>query len=125
MNDTTSKSLCHSMSFSTRGVIPENLSGYGKRYRFVDSLLEKRGCRTVLDIGCGNGSQLAIPLSENGYTVTGIDPDLRSIEYGRALTSRVKFVHGFLHELPSQQFDCVILSEVLEHLYEPETLLAL
>lgn len=102
----------------------ENIWGYAKRLTFVESLLRERGLRTVLDIGCGNGSQLAIPLVEKGYSVTGIDPDLPSIHRGQSLNSRVHFVHGLLHQLPVQKFDCVILSEVLEHLQEPEALLA-
>jgi SAM-dependent methyltransferase len=108
----------------------ENLWGYGKRLRFVDGVVQqtfpgrKRSDIRVLDVGCGNGSQLAIPLSGGGYQVTGVDPHLPSIERGRRLAPAVRFVHGMVSHLPPSEFDCVIISEVLEHLDAPEVLLA-
>jgi SAM-dependent methyltransferase len=78
---------------------------------------------TVLDVGCGNGSQLAIPLSEAGYQVTAVDPHQQSIERGQKLAPAVRFHHGVVSELAARKFHCVIISEVLEHLDAPETLL--
>lgn len=110
--------------------LQENLWGYGKRLRFVDGIMQqtfpgrKRSDIRVLDVGCGNGSQLAIPLSGGGYQVMGVDPHLPSIERGRRLASAVRFVHGMVNHLPPSKFDCVIISEVLEHLDAPEVLLA-
>jgi len=108
----------------------ENLWGYGRRLRFVDGVVQqtfpgrKRSDIRVLDIGCGNGSQLAIPLSGGGYEVTGVDPHLPSIERGRRLAPAVRFVHGMASHLPPGKFDCVIISEVLEHLDAPAVLLS-
>jgi SAM-dependent methyltransferase len=110
--------------------LPENLWGYGKRFRFVDDSIQRefpgrpRREIRVLDIGCGNGSQLAIPLANIGYQVTGVDPHCASIERGRILAPAVEFLHGVVGDFALSCFDCVILSEVLEHLDEPETLLA-
>jgi SAM-dependent methyltransferase len=107
----------------------ENLWGYGKRLRFVDGAIQrgfpekKRHELRVLDVGCGNGSQLAIPLAQGGYQVIAVDPHGPSIQYGRRLTSDVSFHHGFVTDLPPGKFDCVIISEVLEHLDVPEQLL--
>jgi SAM-dependent methyltransferase len=109
--------------------LQENLWGYGKRLRFVDWAMlrefpEKRRCELgVLDIGCGNGSQLAIPLAHGGYQVTAVDPHWPSIQHGRRSASDVKFHHGVVTDLPPGKFDCVIMSEVLEHLDAPEVLL--
>ncbi len=84
----------------------------------------KKRCELrVLDVGCGNGSQLAIPLAQGGYQVTAVDPHGPSIQYGRRLTTDVKFHHGVVTDLPPEKFDCVIISEVLEHLDVPELLL--
>jgi SAM-dependent methyltransferase len=101
----------------------ENLWGYGKRFRFVHGALTAIGARTVLDIGSGNGSQLAIPLSDAGFDVIAIDTDEKSIARGNGLTNKVRFIHGDLSALPVAPFDAVILSEVLEHLHDPEALL--
>jgi SAM-dependent methyltransferase len=109
--------------------LPENLWGYGKRLRFVDGAMQrefpgKKRCELrVLDVGCGNGSQLAIPLARGGYQVTAVDPHWPSIQYGRNLTPDVEFHHGIVTALPPRKFDCVIISEVLEHLDVPELLL--
>lgn len=110
----------------------EDLWGYAKRLRFVrDSICAAflQGSELqVLDVGCGNGSQLAIPLANDaGLAVTGIDPDRRSIERANQLagsTSNLKFICGSVADLPAGSlFDVVILSEVLEHLDQPAQML--
>jgi 2-polyprenyl-3-methyl-5-hydroxy-6-metoxy-1,4-benzoquinol methylase len=83
----------------------------------------------VLDVGCGNGSQLALPLAmRDGFQLTGIDPDNRSIEHARKLASQspnVTFERGRVEDLSeAHKFDVVILSEVLEHLERPAEMLA-
>ncbi len=77
----------------------------------------------VLDVGCGNGSQLAIPLAAGGYQVTAIDPHRRSIDRGRVSAPNVAFHAGVVSDLPSSKFECIVISEVLEHLEEPEALI--
>ena len=111
--------------------LPENLWGYGKRLRFVDDTLQRefpgrrRNELKLLDVGCGNGSQLAIPLAKAGYQVTAVDPHRPSIERGRGLAPTVRFLHGTLSDFSLTRFDCVILSEVLEHLSAPDVLLSM
>ena len=122
-------------SMSDKGVgapqLGENLWGYGKRLLFVDTALRlefpgrARSELRLLDIGCGNGSQLAIPMAHAGYQVTGVDPHLASIQRGRRLAPAVNFFHGVVSDLPRNQFDCVVISEVLEHLDTPEIFVAL
>jgi SAM-dependent methyltransferase len=110
----------------------EDLWGYAKRLRFVRESIQAAFGQTegprVLDAGCGNGSQLAIPLaSDERLRITGIDPDHRSIEHARRLagsSTNLTFICGEIAELPaSRPFDVVILSEVLEHLEQPEKML--
>jgi ubiquinone biosynthesis O-methyltransferase len=113
----------------------EDLWGYRKRLRFVRDVINEsfpaRSAETIriLDVGCGNGSQLSLPLAQLGFQLTGIDTDERSIAKARSLAGGIKsaqFVCGRLDELPPQdQFDVVLLSEVLEHLSEPEELLSM
>lgn len=111
----------------------ENLWGYLKRLHFVQHVIEESfpDCAVdslrVLDVGCGNGSELALPLARLGFQVTGIDIHAPSIEHARQLGSDVanlSYVCGRVEELKSPPYDVVILSEVLEHLTEPRILLS-
>jgi ubiquinone biosynthesis O-methyltransferase len=111
----------------------ENLWGYAKRLRFVEQTIAEvfperaPSSLRALDVGCGNGSELALPLARLGFQVTGIDIDAASIEHARALAIDLKnaeFICLDVAELKAEAFDVVILSEVLEHLTEPRTLLA-
>ena len=112
----------------------EDLWGYAKRLRFVREAISEAfperqpGSIRILDVGCGNGSQLALPLAlRGGFQLTGIDTDRRSIEHARRLageSDQVRFLCGRIEELEdATAFDVVILSEVLEHLERPEELL--
>src|SRR5688572_5791207 len=101
----------------------ENLWGYLKRLQFVQHVIaESFSYRSadslrVLDVGCGNGSELALPLARLGFQVTGIDIHAPSIEHARLLgvdVSNLSYVCGPVEELKSPPYDVVILSEVLE-----------
>jgi len=112
----------------------EDLWGYGKRLRFVrHSIAAAFKSQTpaqlkILDVGCGNGSQLALPLAKDGFNVTGIDTDGSSIAHAQALSGQISnavFRCGRIEEFPNlEPFDVVILSEVLEHVNDPQALLA-
>lgn len=112
----------------------EDLWGYAKRLRFVrNAIRETLSDRPaayirVVDVGCGNGSFLGLPLAQEGFQVTGIDTDRHSIEHARRLAKdlrNAKFLVGELDQLPATDlYDVLILSEVLEHLENPRRLLA-
>lgn len=111
----------------------ENLWGYAKRLRFVRESIGARfpnraaSTLRILDIGCGNGSELALPLARDGYSLIGIDTDRTSIDHARELAHQLnnaRFHCSTLDDfIDDQPYDVVILSEVLEHLGEPEQLL--
>jgi 2-polyprenyl-3-methyl-5-hydroxy-6-metoxy-1,4-benzoquinol methylase len=111
----------------------ENLWGYLKRLRFVQNVIAESfphrlaDSVRVLDVGCGNGSELALPLARLGFQVTGIDIHGPSIEHAKQLgagITNLSYVCGRVKELDSPPYDVVILSEVLEHLSEPRLLLS-
>src|SRR6185369_14733226 len=111
----------------------EDLWGYAKRIRFVRETIAQAFPGTqaeqlrVLDIGCGNGSQLTLPLAKYGFRITGIDTDERSISHARRLAeglSNVTFRCAAAAELSNEEpFEVIILSETLEHLPAPKKLL--
>ncbi len=112
--------------------IEENLWGYGKRLRFVCTSIEAAfpshvpSELRILDVGCGSATQLGLPLAQRGYKVTGIDTHEPSIRVACEISKdlpNAKFVLGSLDDLDAEPFPVVILSEVLEHVSEPEELL--
>jgi ubiquinone biosynthesis O-methyltransferase len=110
----------------------ENFVAYRKRFRFINDALTRafpdraRNSVRVLDIGCGNGSQLALPLARCGYDLTGIDLDSRSIGHAIKLAANMlntRFWVKRVEDLGEALFDVVILAEVLEHVLDPGSLL--
>jgi len=72
----------------------------------------------VLDVGCGRGI-VAYDVAKKAKTVTGIELEPKNIAFAREHYQRpnLTFVLGdALKEIPTGQFDVVILSNVLEHL---------
>jgi SAM-dependent methyltransferase len=78
----------------------------------------------VLEVGCGTGNRVALPLHMWGYAVLGIDIDHASITAGREHFARVGLDPSVLRECEldevAGEFDVIIVSEVLEHLSDDE-----
>lgn len=73
----------------------------------------------ILDIGTGNGSLLA-KLFQIGYTnLTGIDPFIdKSHDYGS-----IKILRKDIYEV-TEKYDVVMMHHSLEHMFEPQKVLA-
>jgi 2-polyprenyl-3-methyl-5-hydroxy-6-metoxy-1,4-benzoquinol methylase len=113
--------------------VPLELHGHRKKLKFIWSSIEKyrleRGLAAgkvrVLEVGCSNGRNITTPLARYGYEITGLDIHEDSIEYARSQTPlpNARFLCEDLAELPdSERFEVVILSDVLEHVNDPEWL---
>jgi 2-polyprenyl-6-hydroxyphenyl methylase/3-demethylubiquinone-9 3-methyltransferase len=85
------------------------------------------GRRTVLDLGCGGGF-LANYLAERGHRVTGIDTSAESLAVARRhdRTRSVDYRVGDACALPfpDASFDAVCAMDLIEHVTEPERLIA-
>lgn len=81
----------------------------------------------ILDIGCGAGF-LANELAQKGHHVFGIDLSLQSLEIAKKYdkTQRVEYKYANAYCLPfeNQSFDVVCALDVLEHVHEPQLLIA-
>jgi len=116
-------------------VIRETVYGIVKRLDFFIQHIEayrkeiglKPGEVGILDVGCGTGVNVAVPLANAGYSVLGLDRDPASIDLARRLAPGLKNIEFCRSSLEDQNFNqcfrVVICSEVLEHLQRPEVML--
>ncbi|TSD65859.1 class I SAM-dependent methyltransferase [Inquilinus sp. KBS0705] len=87
-------------------------------------LLDKNKNQCILDLGCGNGF-LVNHLLSLGYNAYGTDASEQGIEIAQKTNSNKFFLQDLsTGELPVPlqqiQFDTIISTEVIEHLYDPE-----
>ena len=91
----------------------------------VSAWLKEAKVKTVLDIGCGNGS-LTNELAAAGMEATGIDVSQSGLAIARNSYPHIPFFDGEIESpLPGHLkngFDAVIASEVIEHLLLPRSL---
>ena len=74
----------------------------------------------LLEIGCGSGWMLHT-LQNGGWTVTGIDFDPAAVASARTLGVKDVSANSLENcEYPDNTFDAVVMSHVIEHLYDPE-----
>jgi 2-polyprenyl-3-methyl-5-hydroxy-6-metoxy-1,4-benzoquinol methylase len=109
--------------YTTRNPIARRLmKGFLDSY---DSLLERSGATTALEVGCGEG-ELALRAAEAGLSVHGTDVSESMIRIAQSRASErglpVQFTVDdvFALEATRPPPDLVICCEVLEHLAEPE-----
>ena len=82
----------------------------------------------VVDIGCGNGSFLSL-FQDRGWDLYGSDFSASGIEIARKNYPKINFSLGNAESLPEDlasragQFDVVLSTEVIEHVYNPRGLL--
>ncbi|HEX6044882.1 MAG TPA: methyltransferase domain-containing protein [Pyrinomonadaceae bacterium] len=90
---------------------------------FIALMQKLDGVRSICDLGCGNG-HIAGRLASLGYEVTGIDASRSGIDIAQRAYPNVNFIEAFIQNaIGSEQFDLVLSSDVIEHLYRPSDLL--
>lgn len=103
-----------------------NHSNYAHHYIFpkLFDLVKNNKTSNILDIGCGNGS-LAIQLSKLGFkNLYGTDASQQGIYIAnQSLKGRFYLQDLNSEKLPEEleklNFDIIISTEVIEHLYDP------
>ncbi|HPF71174.1 MAG TPA: methyltransferase domain-containing protein, partial [Candidatus Krumholzibacteria bacterium] len=84
--------------------------------------------RRILDVGCGAGAFGAGLKDERpGLEVWGVEMDPEAAARARTVLDRVLEgdAAGVAPTLAGERFDAIVLNDVLEHVLEPEALLAL
>jgi 2-polyprenyl-3-methyl-5-hydroxy-6-metoxy-1,4-benzoquinol methylase len=91
--------------------------GILRQFRYIPSKGE------ILDVGCGRG-QLGEAIRQIGWKVTGVENSPEACETARTRLDGLieRDLHDFdgvAAELKGRQFDALIFSDVLEHVYDP------
>jgi 2-polyprenyl-3-methyl-5-hydroxy-6-metoxy-1,4-benzoquinol methylase len=91
---------------------------------FVALVRQLDGVRSICDLGCGNG-HITGRLATLGYEVTGIDASISGVRIARQHYPQAKFIQACIdRDLNGLgEYDLVISSDVIEHLYRPSDLL--
>jgi 2-polyprenyl-3-methyl-5-hydroxy-6-metoxy-1,4-benzoquinol methylase len=117
---------------STHSYIPELIAANHQvetlfNYGLICDLLKRLGVETIIDYGAGIGTFL---MTAHNYGIRGIYADLRSttMQYAQHRFKSYKVKIPVL-ELDPKEFklpnnlDCIVCTEVLEHIFEPEELI--
>lgn len=89
-------------------------------YQIILNLIERNS--RVLDLGCGDGTLLALLIKENACKGTGIEIDEKAIYQcvAKGLTVNHGDIDTGLADYSSQRFDYVILNESLQQVLNPK-----
>lgn len=78
------------------------------------------GAKKALEIGCGNG-ELLKKLDSLGWECTGTEIDKKNIQITKTKLPHIKIINGDINEteqLNNENFDLIVMSHVLEHMYD-------
>jgi len=88
-------------------------------YLQVLKLLESNGGgRSILDVGCGNGSFVDAAMVQ-GYKIRGIDPSQSAVDVAQGFNLPVQNIDFFSGKIKESSFDVLTMFEVIEHVPEP------
>lgn len=101
---------------------------FGRFKRQYETLLEREilpGCRTLLDVGCGVASPVRFFTAKMERTV-GVDGFAGAVEQSRAAGIHSAYecmnVLDIAAKFPPASFDCVLASDLIEHLEKEDGL---
>lgn len=86
----------------------------------VCDIVQERGAQTVLEVGCGDGWNCA-RLADRGLEVVGCDWSRNAIAHAARLVPKGRFYCGDVTDpgfkrVFSEQFDAIVMVEVIEHI---------
>ena len=83
----------------------------------IPSIIAAHGCKTVLDVGCADGSFTKRIADESGAETTGLDINEKSIRLARKKFPGIDFVCAELSHLGSdKKFDCIVFCSVMHEI---------
>jgi len=107
--------------------IIENSYGIRRRLQFIEEIIRRYNPSTILDMGCGSGQLITMPISSKfvNIKVIGVDNDKESIENARTNNKYPNLSFEYPEKLTdADKFDLIIASEVIEHVECPVIFIA-
>jgi SAM-dependent methyltransferase len=102
--------------------VGSKLAGAADMVRQAGALLGRKG--KLLDVGVGRG-EILVAAKEMGWDVEGVEPSEKFADHAEARTGAKIWRQPIEEtEIPDNEFDVVILAAVLEHLYNPDEIIA-
>jgi SAM-dependent methyltransferase len=100
----------------------ENIAGHVQRLKWFCEHLRRSD--HTLELGCGTGYMITLPMCTWRYDVVGIDLDDGSVQMGRDLLARNGFDPDALQTADlrdlDETYDAIVASEVLEHMTDED-----
>tara|TARA_R100001129_G_C5314661_1_gene246105 strand:- start:697 stop:1266 length:570 start_codon:yes stop_codon:yes gene_type:complete len=90
-------------------------------YAAARKLCVEQGYKTILDIGCGSAFKLIKYFRDKKFVGLDLEPNLSHIRDKYPLYD---FRMSDFNNPPTESFDLIICSDVIEHLLEPDDLLS-
>lgn len=91
--------------------------------KVLDNIYDLKSEGKVLEVGCGNGFLLNL-FKEKGYDCTGIEPSPKAAKFAKDNLD-LNVLNQLLDKntFTDNQFDIILLMDVIEHLYNPNELI--
>jgi len=89
-----------------------------RRFQTLIQLIKPKISDKILDVGTGRGELLEL-LTKKGITAYGIEVSKSRIDNMTQKQLNVRYGDAYTIPFPDKYFDCVVMSEVLEHLENP------
>ena len=89
----------------------DDFDGHRSNLDHYLSLVKELKANSILDLGCGTGC-LAIRLSQEGFSVVGLEPAKASLDFARRKphADRVHWILGDAKNIPQASFDLAVMT---------------
>lgn len=107
--------------YSTGGYEFDRWKQESKAKKYIKELNKKNKSGRFLDVGCATGYMINRISQEPGWEVYGVELSKKPVYFAREVLGLENITHGdlFSAEYPESFFDCINVSDVLEHVPNP------
>ena len=102
--------------------VPEENYWYQRHLVVYEWIAQRVHGRRVVDLACGEGYGSAV-LAQAAASVVGVDANPEAFEHARAKYKQVVFERNMI-ELWQGDVDCVVFLQTIEHIQDPDAMLA-